>query len=182
MQSSSNQFEIGKNDQRLTVARVTRRMYIFRNTTGIWKIHLHCHTGDIFSNLASKPTNEVWDIFMRKNETLKFLTWKPYRINKFSFYWIQRNGKSSVKVFQCWNDSREKKLEMPLFTGSRHILSIVISLTFHLNDTLKGKFYRTGKFYLIQKDQCILKARFAFHLILGYFVKTGLDYSRRGYC
>ena len=62
------------------------------------------------------------------------------------------------------------------------IASIVISLTFYLNFTLKEKFYRTGTLYLIQQDECILKARFVFHLILVYFIKAGLDCSRRGYC
>ena len=57
------------------------------------------------------------------------------------------------------------------------VLSIVISLTFPLNDTLKEKLYRTGKLYLIQQDECILKARFVFHLILGYFIKASFDCS-----
>ena len=60
---------------------------------------------------------------------------------------------------------------------SRHILGIVFSLTFHFNDTLKEKFYRTGKRYLIEQNEWILKARFLFHLILGYFIKPGLDCS-----
>ena len=56
------------------------------------------------------------------------------------------------------------------------VLSIEISLTFHLNDTLKEKFYRT-EIYLIQQVECIVKARFVFHLILGYFLKAGFDCS-----
>ena len=59
----------------------------------------------------------------------------------------------------------------------RHILNIALSLTFHLTDTLKEKFYRTGKLYLIQQYECILKARFVFHLILGYFIKAGFACS-----
>ena len=64
------------------------------------------------------------------------------------------------------------------FVKEAYVPSIVISLTFHLvNDTLKEKFYRTGKLYLIQQDECILQARFVFHLILGYFVKASFDCS-----
>ena len=74
------------------------------------------------------------------------------------------------------------EVNSPCFTGSSHILCVVISLTFHLYDTLKEKFYRTGKRCLIQQDECMLKARFVFHLILGYFIKAGFDCSRRGYC
>ena len=69
------------------------------------------------------------------------------------------------------------KVNSPRFTGRRHMLSIVISLTFHLNDILKEKFYRTGKLYFIQQNECILQALFVFHLILGYFIKAGFDCS-----
>ena len=50
--------KIDKNYHRLSLARVTRRLHIFRIITGILEIRLHCHAGDLLSNLASKQRSD----------------------------------------------------------------------------------------------------------------------------
>ena len=57
-QSTSNQFKMGKIYHRISLARVTRKMHIFRNITGILEIYLHCQTCDLLSYLASKQRSD----------------------------------------------------------------------------------------------------------------------------
>ena len=57
-QSTSNQFKMGKNYHRLSLAIYTKKMHIFGNITGILEIYLHCHTCDHLSYLASKQCSD----------------------------------------------------------------------------------------------------------------------------
>ena len=98
-------FEIAKNYHWLSQARVTKRMHIFRNITGISEIHLHCYTGHLLSHLLSRQCSDKnqWCLgYIYEKERDLELNWKPYRMNEFSFYWIQRNGENSITQLECW--------------------------------------------------------------------------------
>ena len=83
-------------------------MHIFQNISFILEIHLHCQTCDLLSNLASKQCSDknqrCLGCIYEKERDLE-LIWKPYCINEFSFYWLQRNGKNSKNYFSLENDS-----------------------------------------------------------------------------